>query len=567
MEPQNFRSIVAILFAVLVLPASVLGANPTAPTVTVTNGSYIGKYVPEWQQDHFWGIPYAIPPLGDLRFARPKSLNTSFTGYRDATHYGHSCYQYGTTFNLSEDCLNLNVIRPAGTTAGSNLPVLVWIFGGGFFTGATADPQYNLSAITYVGQQSGQPIITVSMDYRLGVWGFLQTPQILAEGSSNAGLLDQRLALRWIKENIAFFGGNPEKVTIWGESAGGQSISYHLYSYDGRDDNLFQAAIIESGSSTGASLNPLGYYTVPAENLTRATGCWTSTNKLACLRSLTSDQLWKAQVSQQWNPIVDGDFLTDYPSSLTTQGKFIKVPLLIGANSDEGSSFGVTGLDNETAIFNNLLVYRASNAYAISPPTARKLLELYPNDPVNEPPYYITNATVFSAKGLQWRRHAAIAGDLVMISGRRKLCEVYTAASQAVYSYRFDTFLWNAVVTDGAKHFVNVVFSFQNISGTLGPLPQYQSYLDLSRNIGKAYISFVNYRDPNILSNLTLSNVSNTSSISNSSSSLPYWPLYDKGSPKNMVLNSNKTYVEDDTWRKEGIDFINWGGIDKELWS
>ncbi|KAM0310043.1 hypothetical protein ACHAO8_008440 [Botrytis cinerea] len=554
---QNSRSLLAVLSTSILLPSSVLGINSTSPTVTVTNGSYIGKYVPEWQQDQFLGIPYAIPPLGDLRFARPKSLNTSFTGYRDATHYGHSCYQYGTKFNLSEDCLTLNVIRPAGTTPDSNLPVLIWIFGGGFYTGATADPQYNLSGITHVGQQTGQPIITVSMDYRLGVWGFLQTPQVLAEGSSNAGLLDQRLALRWIKENIASFGGNPEKITVWGESAGGQSISYHLYSYDGRDDNLFQAAIIESGSPTGASLNPLGYYTVPTENLTRATGCWTSTDKLACLRSLTSDQLWKAQV--------DGDFLTDYPSSLTPQGKFIKVPLLIGANSDEGASFGVSGLDNETAIFNNLLVYRASNAYALSPPTARKLLELYPNDPANEPPYYITNATIFPSKGLQWRRSAAIAGDLVMISGRRKLCEVYAAASQSVYSYRFDTFLWNAAVTDGVKHFVNVVFSFQNISGALGPLPQYQSYLDLSQNIGKAYISFVNYHDPNALSNSSLSTISN--STSSTGTNLPHWPLYNKDTPKNMVLNSNKTFVEDDTWRKEGIDFINWGGVDRELWS
>ncbi|TGO20766.1 hypothetical protein BPAE_0267g00060 [Botrytis paeoniae] len=556
MRLQKFRSLLAVLSTSTLLPSSVLGINSTSPTVTVTNGSYIGKYVPEWQQDQFLGIPYAIPPLGDLRFARPKSLNTSFTGYRDATHYGHSCYQYGTNFNLSEDCLTLNVIRPAGTTPDSNLPVLIWIFGGGFYTGATADPQYNLSGITHVGQQIGQPIITVSMDYRLGVWGFLQTPQVLAEGGSNAGLLDQRLALRWIKENIASFGGDPKKITVWGESAGGQSIGYHLYSYDGRNDDLFQAAIIESGSPTGASLNPLGYYTVPTENLTRATGCWTSTNKLACLRSLTSDQLWKAQV--------DGDFMTDYPSSLTPQGKFIKIPLLIGANSDEGSSFGVSGLDNETAIFNNLLVYRASNAYALSPPTARKLLELYPNDPANEPPYYITNATIFPSKGLQWRRSAAIAGDLVMISGRRKLCEIYAAASQSVYSYRFDTFLWNAAVTDGVKHFVNVVFSFQNISGALGPLPQYQSYLDLSRNIGKAYISFVNYHDPNVLSNSSLSTISNGTSIS---PNLPYWPLYNKDAPKNMVLNSNKTFIEDDTWRKEGIDFINWGGVDRELWS
>lgn len=111
MRLQKFPSFVAVLSASLLLPSSASGrkaTSPTVPTVTVTNGSYVGKYVPEWQQDQFLGIPYAIPPLGDLRFAKPKSLNTSFTGYRDATHYGHSCYQYGTKFNLSEDCLTLN---------------------------------------------------------------------------------------------------------------------------------------------------------------------------------------------------------------------------------------------------------------------------------------------------------------------------------------------------------------------------------------------------------------------------------------------------------------------------
>lgn len=128
--------------------------------------------------------------------------------------------------------------------------------------------------------------------------------------------------------------------------------------------------------------------------------------------------------------------MTAYPSALSAEGKFIHTPLLIGANSDEGTSFGVSGLDNETAIFNNLLIYRN---YAISPPTARKLLELYPNDPAHEPPYYITNATIFPNKGLQWRRHCAIAGDVVMISGRRKVCEEYTKGGMKVFSYRFDT--------------------------------------------------------------------------------------------------------------------------------
>lgn len=275
----------------------------------------------------------------------------------------------------------VEVIRPAGTTSHAKLPVLVWIFGGGLYTGSTADPQYNLSGITHVGQQIGRPVITgncseytsrkleltveVSMNYRLGVWGFLQTPQLLAEGNSNAGLLDQRLAFRWIKENIAAFGGDSNRITIWGESAGAQSIGLHLHSYGGRNDNLFHAAIMESGGPIGTALEPLAYYTSPVENLTRTTGCYSAKNQLSCLRNLTSDQLYEAHVSQTWNPLVDGDFLTAYPSTLMVEGKFIHIPLLIGANSDEGTSFGVSGLDNETAIFDNLLVYRA---YAISPP-------------------------------------------------------------------------------------------------------------------------------------------------------------------------------------------------------
>ncbi len=118
------------------------------------------------------------------------------------------------------------VVRPSGTTRKDKLPVLVRIYSGGLYAGATADPQYNLSGITHVGQDIGKPVFTgryfykVSLNYRLGVWEFLQTPQLLAEGNSNAGLLDQRLAFRWIKENIGAFGGDTNRITIWGESAG-----------------------------------------------------------------------------------------------------------------------------------------------------------------------------------------------------------------------------------------------------------------------------------------------------------------------------------------------------------
>jgi carboxylesterase type B len=171
-----FRSLAVIIFASLFLqPTSCDSVNPGAPSATVANGTYVGKYVAEWQQDQFLGIPFAIPPLGPLRFARPQSLNTTFSGTRNATEYGFSCYQYGTNFTLSEDCLTLNgmchlrdrgalltqeVLRPAGTSPNERLPVLVWIYGGGLYTGSTADPQYNLSGITHVGQQIGRPVIT-----------------------------------------------------------------------------------------------------------------------------------------------------------------------------------------------------------------------------------------------------------------------------------------------------------------------------------------------------------------------------------------------------------------------
>lgn len=204
-----------------------LAAAAPAPVATIKNGTYQGRYLDQWNQDLFLGIPYAQPPLGDLRFRWPQSINTSVDGVQDASQYGYSCMQYKSTFNLSEDCLTLNVIRPAGHY--SNLPVVVWIYGGGLYAGSTADPQYNLSGVVRVSQDLDQPVIAVSINYRLGMWGFLQTPGLLAEGSSNAGLLDQRLALRWIQENIAAFGGDPSRVVIWGESAGAQSIAYRTY--------------------------------------------------------------------------------------------------------------------------------------------------------------------------------------------------------------------------------------------------------------------------------------------------------------------------------------------------
>jgi hypothetical protein len=193
MQPNVFSHL--LLWTIVGIRGTVLAQGPL---VTTVNGTYQGAQLASWNQDAFLGIPFAQPPVKDLRWRWPQSLNESFSETRDATHQGYSCMQYTGNFNMSEDCLNLNVVRPTGNFT-MPLPVLVWIFGGGLYTGSVADPQYNLSGIVKVSQDMGQPIIAVAMNYRLNMYGFLQTPQLLAEGSSNAGLLDQRMALRWIQ--------------------------------------------------------------------------------------------------------------------------------------------------------------------------------------------------------------------------------------------------------------------------------------------------------------------------------------------------------------------------------
>ncbi|RYC53822.1 hypothetical protein CHU98_g12387 [Xylaria longipes] len=529
----------------------------SVPSVTVKNGTIHGRHLAEaWDQDLFLGIPYAQPPTGPLRFKWPQPLNESFETPLDASAYGYSCCQASTVLDLSEDCLTLNVVRPHGVNAAEKLPVLVWIYGGGLFAGSSADPQYNLSGIVRVSQESQQqPIIAVSLNYRVNVFGFFQSPEVLAEGSANAGLLDQRLALAWIRENIAAFGGDPERVTVWGESAGAQSIALHLHSFGGRDHGLFQSAILESGSAIGVALQPLPYYETPVDDLARTVGCADAADRLACLRAVPAAEIFAARGSIYWYPLVDGDFLTDYPSVLAGAGSSIKVPLLLGSNNDEGISFGPIGFNTSADIYYGLLSDPSFSgldglAYQISPASARKLLDLYPNDPSHEPPYDITNATVFPQNGLQWRRSCAIYGDIVMIAGRRKLCAEYAAANQSVYSYRFATRPWDAAETDGVQHFVNVAFSFQNITGTLGPLPQFQSHKQISADIGKAYLNFVHRHDPN-------------ADKDGVQTGLPYWPRWTATKPSNMVLNATQPYLETDNFRERGIAFIQ--SISREL--
>ena len=258
-----------------------------APTVELKNGTISGVHSSTYNEDYFLGVPYAQPPVNGLRFKNPQSLNTTYNSTYEATEYANSCVGYGGDqlgYPVSEDCLYLNIVRPSGYE-NETLPIGLWIHGGGLFMGGSRDARYNLSFIVENSVKIGKPIIGVSINYRLAGWGLLASEQVSGSGDTNIALRDQRLALHWVQENIGAFGGDASKVTIWGESAGAASVGWHLLAYNGRDDGLFRAGIMQSG-------NPVSYNTYRSvidyqpryDALVNATGCGNTLDTLECLR-------------------------------------------------------------------------------------------------------------------------------------------------------------------------------------------------------------------------------------------------------------------------------------------
>ncbi len=195
--------------------ATALHKKAALPLAATRNGTYSGIHVPQLAQDIFRGVPFAHAP----RFQLPQSLNETWEGPRPAIEPGQTCVGFGTNtwfgWPVGEDCLNLNVVRPEGIGCGANLPVLVWIYGGGFAQGSNRDPEFNTSFLLQTSVAIGHPVIIVSINYRLSGFGFLAGYEVQAEGVTNLGLRDQWKALEWIHENIKGFGGDPDRVTIW----------------------------------------------------------------------------------------------------------------------------------------------------------------------------------------------------------------------------------------------------------------------------------------------------------------------------------------------------------------
>jgi para-nitrobenzyl esterase len=330
-------AIVACAAAALIFARPVRAAtlDSGAPIVKTRAGAVRGAV--DSNVRVFLGIPYAAPPVGNLRW-QPPEAHASWRDTLDASRAGNSCMQMSFRHGGpegSEDCLYLNIYTP--NPAGTRLPVMVWIHGGTFINGTGAT--YNGSKLAAKGN-----LIVVTINYRLGPFGFLASRSLDFSGhpSGNYGLLDQQAALRWVKDNIAAFGGDPDNVTIAGESAGAISVGLHLVSPAAA--GLFQRAILESGpffhTRTLAEAENRG------DEFVAKLGCDKESDAAGCMRSKPAAQVLSAIPASPlgagrpiWEPVIDGHFIPSQPVDALAAGHFNKVPVLNGSNRDEGTLF------------------------------------------------------------------------------------------------------------------------------------------------------------------------------------------------------------------------------------
>ncbi len=348
-SPAGQPGLVAAILLIGLLSAALPAGAAQAPgaTVTLDSGPVSGRIAGD--VGVFLGIPYAQPPTGDLRWKAHRPPQP-WEGVRDATSYGPACAQTGPLENgSSEDCLTLNVWTPI-SARGGKVPVMVWIHGGGFTFGASSQPEYEGSVL------ASQGVAVVTLNYRLGPLGFLAHPGLAAESeagvSGNYGLLDQIEALRWVRRNIAAFGGDPGNVTIFGQSAGSRSVSLLTQSPMAR--GLFNRAIAQSGGPIIGSeyLSPafngdMASVSAMGRTLGERLGCAGKPDEMACMRFKSATEVLQATATETsifkdglfFAPVFDGVVLPRDPAAALANPGLPHVPMIVGSTGNEGTTY------------------------------------------------------------------------------------------------------------------------------------------------------------------------------------------------------------------------------------
>jgi carboxylesterase type B len=547
----------------LYLVTHVTTASPLQPTVETANGTLTGLYNTQYNQDFFLGIPYAQPPIGPLRYHRPQPVSQPWSN-RNATVPSPGCHsapvnlpvftQSGFTYPESEDCLTLNVVRPANLHAAASLPVLVYIHGGGFQEGSGADQRYNTSFLVQESVRVNAPIISVTINHRLSGFGFLPGSAALQSGIANLGLHDQRMALQWVQENIAAFGGDKEKVTIHGESAGAMAIGHHLLAYGGRDDGLFRAAILQSGGpAVTGPIMPLQAQDRVFNIVLERTGCAQNNNTLDCLRSLPAEALKAAFQDQVFMPVQDGEFFTGNPRLALQQGRFVRKPILVGTNTNEGTSLTINAglrVSNRSQLHATIAAYLGAGASntTVDAVVAEYLDRMPLKDVETSLGSVLPSSQEYSSL---YGRVTLFVGDYTFVAARRLSTEMWARYGIPAYSFRFDT-VPSGVSPEmlGAAHFAEIPFVFRNLDGVghevnflaSNSTSERDALVNLSRRMSRMWVSFVNELSPNA----RYASESNTT-----------WPAYKNGSAMNMVFRKDGICLEEDSWRASAISRLN----------
>ncbi|KAG8872196.1 hypothetical protein FRB97_007889 [Tulasnella sp. 331] len=503
---------------IIILSALLIGSSVAAPTnssaslgqvVRLDDGMFTGKT--DLNLLKFYGIPFAKPPVGDLRFRLPVAADP-YIGSHSATTFGRSCPQqpitvpflpaivpsvvrsainkvisgaWGAVFPGGEDCLTLNVIAPKGALIPGNLPVVVWFYGGGFQFGSTNI--YDGALIVERSVHMKRPVIFVSVNYRVGLFGFLGGKEVKADGVGNLGLQDQRQALRWVKKYISDFGGDPSKVTLWGQSAGAISAALQMVANGGDTEGLFRGAFMQSGAAVPLNMIEEESVQDTYDSVVSAVGCHTAQDTLQCLRRAPYSALQKfllaspgifsySSLGLTWLPRIDGAFIKESPMVSLMQGRAANIPLVTEILSLP--SVCMVKLFSLSTL--NVTTDRGFQQWLKGTylPTANeadldRLIDQYPDTLSQGSPY---DSSILNALTPQFKRIASIQGDLTFQAPRRFMLQNLSGGQNA-WSY-LHTRGWELPFL-GSFHGTDLLDTF-----AFGEL---QDYL----------INFVAYMDPN----------------------------------------------------------------------